>query len=296
MLGLHLEGEDDQAALLRHVASRRSTRFLWNGLGIAVLLLIGVSAWVMTLPVASHAPTMPSRLLPSVAFAPFLPALSPAGVHPASHPVSSHIRPTGVRPAVLPAVRQRPQMSASRMSSPNFHMDGVKVSSPETPQQRYGRGSDSATKALRQQSKSFTMSAAGEPESDSDDSAAHGEPEFDAIVIGGGSGGSGFAKRAAGYGAKVCLIERGAQWDENGVRTGAGPGGTCVNVGCVPKKLMFNAAAHREMMVGGVETAKGYGFDVPSSAGNFDWGGLKERRDAYVKRLNDVYEGGWDKL
>jgi len=133
----------------------------------------------------------------------------------------------------------------------------------------------------QEQSESCTMAAGG---------------EYDVIVIGGGSGGSGFAKRAVGYGKKVCLVERGAQWDENGVRTSSGPGGTCVNVGCVPKKIMFMAAAHREMMVGGVETAKGYGYDVPESAGQVDWAGLKERRDAYVKRLNGVYSGSWEKL
>jgi len=118
--------------------------------------------------------------------------------------------------------------------------------------------------------------------------------EYDVIVIGGGSGGSGFAKRAAGYGAKTLLIEKGALWDEKGVRIGAGPGGTCVNVGCVPKKVMFMAAAHREMMAGEAETAKGYGFDVPESAGRLDWGALKERRDAYVERLKRIYSSSWE--
>lgn len=119
---------------------------------------------------------------------------------------------------------------------------------------------------------------------------------YDAIVIGGGSGGSGFCKRAAGYGAKVCVIEKGPQWDDaSGLRTGAGPGGTCVNVGCVPKKLMFMAAAHREMMAGDVATAQGFGFSVPAAAATLDWAGLKARRDAYVSKLNDTYKGGWAK-
>ena len=87
--------------------------------------------------------------------------------------------------------------------------------------------------------------------------------DFDVIVIGGGSGGSGFSKRAAGYGAKVCIVERGVSRDENGVRQGAGVGGTCVNVGCVPKKLTFTAASVREMMHGGAEIASGYGFEAP---------------------------------
>ena len=53
---------------------------------------------------------------------------------------------------------------------------------------------------------------------------------FDLVVIGGGSGGLAAAQRAAEYGARVALVESGAL------------GGTCVNVGCVPKKVMWNAA------------------------------------------------------
>eukprot|EP00808_Paulinella_micropora_P004350 g68799.t1 len=116
--------------------------------------------------------------------------------------------------------------------------------------------------------------------------------KFDLVVIGGGSGGSATAKRAAGYGAKVCIIERGVKRDEYGARVGAGVGGTCVNVGCVPKKLMYMAAAHREIFEGGSATAAGYGFSLAAPI-KFDWAGLKKRRDAYVARLNNVYESGW---
>ena len=119
---------------------------------------------------------------------------------------------------------------------------------------------------------------------------------LDFIVIGGGSGGSACAKRAAEYGAKVVLVERGASRDAVGRRMGAGVGGTCVNVGCVPKKLMYSAAHHREMMVGSASTAAGYGFDVPSSAGRVDWPRLKAARDNEVKRLNGHYESSWKKL
>lgn len=118
---------------------------------------------------------------------------------------------------------------------------------------------------------------------------------YDLIIIGGGSGGSATAKRAAGYGAKVVIIERGATFDANGIRHGAGNGGTCVNVGCVPKKLMYMAAQQREAIHGSVAVAAGYGLSVPSSAADFDWAGVKARRDAYVQRLTKTYKGGWEK-
>jgi glutathione reductase (NADPH) len=62
-------------------------------------------------------------------------------------------------------------------------------------------------------------------------------------------------------------------------------GGTCVNVGCVPKKVMWNAADLAE----GLRDAPDYGFAL--TAGDHDWALLKEKRDAYVRRLNDIYEG-----
>ena len=97
--------------------------------------------------------------------------------------------------------------------------------------------------------------------------AAH----WDLIVIGGGSGGLACAQRATKHGARVLLAEPGAI------------GGTCVNVGCVPKKIMYHAAdlAH------GIGDAAGYGFDV-TLAGH-DWRALKDRRDAYVLKLRGIY-------
>jgi glutathione reductase (NADPH) len=97
--------------------------------------------------------------------------------------------------------------------------------------------------------------------------------EFDLIVIGGGSGGLAAAQRAAEHGARVALIESGRL------------GGTCVNVGCVPKKVMWNAADLAE----GLHDAPGYGFEL--TRGAHDWALLKEKRDAYVLRLNGIYEG-----
>ena len=97
---------------------------------------------------------------------------------------------------------------------------------------------------------------------------------YDLLVIGGGSGGVATANRAASYGAKVALFEAGRM------------GGTCVNVGCVPKKIMWTAASLNHA----VEEAADYGFDT--HAGRFDWPESKSRRDAYIKRLNAGYEKG----
>jgi len=95
---------------------------------------------------------------------------------------------------------------------------------------------------------------------------------FDLVVIGGGSGGLAAAQRAAEYGARVAVVESGRL------------GGTCVNVGCVPKKIMWNAASAAHA----IHDAAGYGFAVAEP--EHDWPALKSRRDAYVTRLNGVYE------
>jgi glutathione reductase (NADPH) len=95
--------------------------------------------------------------------------------------------------------------------------------------------------------------------------------KYDLLVIGGGSGGLAHAQRAAGYGAKVAVVEHGPL------------GGTCVNVGCVPKKVMWYAAHYAHHL----HHAKDYGYDI-NTLGH-DWGALKTRRDAYVKRLNGIY-------
>lgn len=55
------------------------------------------------------------------------------------------------------------------------------------------------------------------------------------------------------------------------------------------------ASQHREQMLGHVSTARGYGFNVPESAAVFDWPGLKARRDAYIHRLNGMYDTNWKK-
>lgn len=100
---------------------------------------------------------------------------------------------------------------------------------------------------------------------------------YDLLVIGGGSGGLAHAQRAAEYGANAAAIESGRL------------GGTCVNVGCVPKKVMWYASEMQHHL----EHAADYGFDVDRHG--HDWAGLKARRDAYVARLNEIYANNLDR-
>jgi glutathione reductase (NADPH) len=102
--------------------------------------------------------------------------------------------------------------------------------------------------------------------------------ECDYLVIGIGSGGIASGRRAAKHGAKVIAVESKRY------------GGTCVNVGCVPKKVTWNAAAIAETF----RDAKSYGFHV-SEQPSFDWPYFKNKRDAYVKRLNGIYENNLNK-
>ncbi len=94
---------------------------------------------------------------------------------------------------------------------------------------------------------------------------------YDLIAIGGGSGGLSVAERAARYGARCAVVESKRL------------GGTCVNVGCVPKKVMWFGASIAHTL----EEAPGYGFDV--QVNGFDWATLKRGRDAYVHGINDWY-------
>jgi glutathione reductase (NADPH) len=94
---------------------------------------------------------------------------------------------------------------------------------------------------------------------------------FDLLVVGGGSGGVRAARMAAQRGARVALVEAGAL------------GGTCVNVGCIPKKLYSYAAHYAEAF----HEAQGFGWHVEPP--RFDWGVLKTRRAAEITRLNGIY-------
>jgi len=95
--------------------------------------------------------------------------------------------------------------------------------------------------------------------------------EFDLLVVGGGSGGVRAARMAAQRGARVALVEAQAM------------GGTCVNVGCIPKKLYSYAAHFAESF----EASHGFGWVGP--APTLDWSALKAGRAREITRLNGIY-------
>ncbi len=95
---------------------------------------------------------------------------------------------------------------------------------------------------------------------------------YDYIAIGGGSGGIASINRAASYGKKCAIIEA------------KHLGGTCVNVGCVPKKVMFYGAQIAEAIN---HYASDYGFDV--TLNKFDFAKLVESRQAYISRIHTSY-------
>jgi glutathione reductase (NADPH) len=98
------------------------------------------------------------------------------------------------------------------------------------------------------------------------------DPAFDLFVIGAGSGGVRAARMAAQRGVRVAVAESGAL------------GGTCVNLGCIPKKLYSYAAGY----AADFEQARGFGWTVPTPS--FDWATLKANRAAEITRLNGIYE------
>ena len=96
--------------------------------------------------------------------------------------------------------------------------------------------------------------------------------EFDLLVIGGGSAGVRLSRMAAQRVKRVAVVEHAAM------------GGTCVNLGCIPKKLDGYAAHFSEAF----EESHGYGWDV--QVAKFNWTTLKARRAAEIMRLNGIYE------
>ncbi|KAL1130233.1 hypothetical protein AAG570_013171, partial [Ranatra chinensis] len=106
--------------------------------------------------------------------------------------------------------------------------------------------------------------------------------DFDMMVIGGGSGGLAAAKEAAKFGKKVAICDfivptpKGTTW---------GLGGTCVNVGCIPKKLMHRAALIGETL----NEAANFGWNLENSA-NHDWSSMVGSVQNYIKSLNWGYK------
>ncbi len=98
------------------------------------------------------------------------------------------------------------------------------------------------------------------------------EFDCDLLVIGAGSGGVRAGRFAAQRGARVIIVEGGAL------------GGTCVNVGCIPKKLYSYAAHYAEAF----EQSHGFGWQADTP--RFDWAVLKARRAAEISRLNGIYD------
>jgi glutathione reductase (NADPH) len=98
--------------------------------------------------------------------------------------------------------------------------------------------------------------------------------EYDFFVIGAGSGGVRASRWAASYGARVAVAEE------------ARLGGTCVNVGCIPKKLLVYASHFREDFE---DAAAGYGWSLGES--RFDWPTLIANKDREIARLNGVHAG-----
>lgn len=94
---------------------------------------------------------------------------------------------------------------------------------------------------------------------------------YDLLAIGAGSGGLSAAERAAEYGAKTAVIETSKL------------GGTCVNVGCVPKKIMWFGA----QLMDTLKDMPAYGLDVQLKS--FDWAKLVESREKYIQGINDWY-------
>lgn len=96
--------------------------------------------------------------------------------------------------------------------------------------------------------------------------------DYDLFVIGAGSGGVRAARMAAGFGARVAVAEDRYM------------GGTCVNVGCVPKKLYVYASEYGKAF----EDARGFGWDSRVPA--FDWATLRDNKITEISRLNAIYE------
>ena len=99
--------------------------------------------------------------------------------------------------------------------------------------------------------------------------------DYDLFVIGAGSGGTRAARMAAGLGARVAIAEE------------RHLGGTCVNVGCIPKKLFVYGSHFAEDF----EDGAAYGWTT--AQGRFDWPTLRDNKTREIERLNGIYQVSW---
>jgi pyruvate/2-oxoglutarate dehydrogenase complex dihydrolipoamide dehydrogenase (E3) component len=106
--------------------------------------------------------------------------------------------------------------------------------------------------------------------------------DYDILVIGGGSGGLAAAKEAANLGKKVALCD---YVQPTPLGTSWGLGGTCVNVGCIPKKLMHRAALLGEA----IKDGRSYGWAVPEIKVEHDWAKLVQAVQDHIGSLNWGY-------
>jgi glutathione reductase (NADPH) len=109
-----------------------------------------------------------------------------------------------------------------------------------------------------------------------DEAGADSAYDYDLFVIGGGSGGVRAARIAAGHGARVGIAEQ-ADW-----------GGTCVNRGCIPKKLLVYASRYGQAQI----DAQGFGWNW---TGSFDWHTFMRAKDIEIARLESLYQHNLEK-
>ncbi|MDH5544241.1 MAG: glutathione-disulfide reductase [Gammaproteobacteria bacterium] len=105
------------------------------------------------------------------------------------------------------------------------------------------------------------------------------QTHYDLIAIGAGSGGLSVAEKAAAFGKRCAIIEKDTVL-----------GGTCVNRGCVPKKVMWYGAE----MAQAIRNASGYGFKVEQKG--FDWKALVDKRENYIQGINSWYQSWFKDL
>lgn len=162
-----------------------------------------------------------------------------------------------------------------------FHVSNMKLAAPLTSLFTFVASASSfapryqSASSLRRPLATIVNMADANNNSDGDD-------VYDLVVIGAGSGGVRASRIASGHGAKVAIIE--GQLN-HGPPNFSAVGGTCVNVGCVPKKLMVFASRYPA----GIGEAAGYGWNG-ATPGSFDWKTFMAAKDQEITRLNNVYQ------